>query len=255
MNDVPACAAMYAEGETACDGLYRREKACGWKEPCRKLRDFLRLTGLNREKVFDGMDLASLEKLAQVVADAQAVSGSSDGLSTAIIELRDATDRARPRGVREYGENVWRLHRHFEQQLADRFGEQRLMNRLHVGEVTRVVFKPGVFYPIDRTANSERVSWYCKTGKGPDILVATILMRPLLDAVHIGVGVDLQTLKRHFAAATLEKLNPSTDGVWRRVRCWFNGLGFEGIGIAVGCLKVLVDQKVYPLPEVGRDDV
>jgi hypothetical protein len=255
MSDVPECAACYCEGETACDGLYRKEKPCGWKEPCRKLRDFLRLTGLAKEKVFDGMGLGDLEKLAQVVADAQAASGTGEALSNAIVRLEDLKDRARPKGARAYGENVWRLHRHFEQQLADRFGERRMANRLHTDDAVQVVFKPGLFFPVDRTSNSERVTWYCKTGHGPDILIATILMRPALDAIHMGVGVDLRTMERHFADVTLRKLNPSEEGTWRQVRCWFNGLGYEGIGIAVGCLKVLVDQRVYPLPEVGQDDV
>lgn len=242
MTAAPECAAGYGPGEEECDGDPRgANPSCAWREPCRRLALFCRTTGFNPE-ILQECTLEDLERLAKAVDDTGRISGT-------VADVLAPQDKAKPARSHRFSERMWRLHLHFENHLRDRFGAERVRNSMHEEKQDQVILRPGSFFPVDRSERSGYVVWYCKTGERYDRPLFVVYFRPKLGCVDLHLPVSIEKLEERFSRETLRRLSPApvVDG-WFVTLC--KGLKEEGIGLAVGAMKKLVDRGDYEIPEV-----
>jgi len=248
MTDGPICAATYEEGVAECDGEPGGERPCAWRTMCCALRDFFRLTSLSRDKTLAGMSKEDMEALARRISEARFSAGEVDSARKIVSEVLKKTARAKPKKARRYTDNVWALHLHFEAQLRDRFGKNRVLNSLHAaGRPTVVVCRPGSFYPVDRTEKSGYVTWYCKGEGLHDTPLFSLRFRPRLGAVHIYLPLRIEQVAKRFSEATMRKLHVvEVSGEPFKTLC--RGLREEEIGIAISVMRKLVETGDYEIP-------
>jgi len=134
------------------------------------------------------------------------------------------------------------LHRHFEQVLRDFFPDRRF------GSGRRVLVKPGTIYPIDRSARSQYVSWYCTVSKGRDLALACLRAKPTHGLVDVQLTVTLEELRKFLGVRTFKKLGARTfsDGQFL-VLC--PNLDREGLALCAETIRKLVEVDIIVLPE------
>lgn len=239
MTDSPHCAALYAEGETTCDGLYRKEKACVWRKTCKRLRDLCRAAGYDPAEL-QKRTREELEKLASEVSESGHLKGT-------LADVFTKDEPAKPKQSK-FDEEVWRLHKHFENLLCDHFGVERFRNLIHGVEYrTAVVTRPGTIYPVDRTKQSGPISWQCRGLHNDAIPLARMWFRPRFGAVDLELPLTPDTLRERFPGHQVATLSPmEIEGPTYKSLC--RRLGYEGLGLAASMLKRLADGGYIVLP-------
>lgn len=237
----PSCIGYYEAGDDQCDGRQCGEisKPCLIREQCRKIQKYgLRIKNRTNE-MLTGQPIEEVGRFIFHMDDG--------GTFDSYVHGRTPKTKVAAR-QKQNTQECWSLYRHFENQLSDRFGESRLVNQLCVGSQNHVVFIEGTFYPIDRTSNRiAYVLWYCKTNTGHDTLMCKVFFRSRSNSLDIAVPIEIEALSKVFSDVTMKKLKavPVEQGL---LKTTFKRLNYEGVGLAVVCLKRLVDRDILGFP-------
>jgi hypothetical protein len=230
---VPDCGGSYEPGHETCDGK-KGEKPCAWRISCMQLRDYCRKENLDPEEIIKGKTIQEIDVLLDIEPPKP-----------------EETKEKEEIGVKDpIPEECYDLLDHFENQLRDRFGSRRVRNLLKSGDPRRVIFTPGIFYPIDRMA-SRQIIWLCKAEKDFDHAVAVLELRTISKTLDAQIPFDIETLQRYFSDVTLAKFvfRDYADGQFKTIA---KHLDRERIGIMVWMMKRLADEKVF-LVDGGRE--
>lgn len=239
----PSCIGYYEAGDDQCDGLQYNQatvsKACLMRERCRKVQAH-RVQEKNKiNNLLTDQSVEEIDRFIKHVEDG----GNADSFIHGRVSKSKVAKRQK-----HSGQECWKLYRHFENQLADRFGESCLANRLCSGSQNHVVFIEGTLYAVDQTNNRyAAVIWYCKTNRGMDALFCKVFFRPRSRSLDISVPITVEVLNEVFSAITMKKLKAGSieQGL---LKTTFKRLSYEGVGLAVGCLKRLVDRNILEIP-------
>lgn len=243
-NSPPECAGTYAEGEPSCDGIYRKEMPCGWREQCIRIRALCRSTHVDPDTLVKSMSMDEMERLATMLNEAGCF---VEGKSMESVRAGAKKRKSRPR----FGSmDMWYLYCHLELMLGDMFPDRRLANKL-TDEIRELVVERGVLYP-NEVMQSNYVTWMCKADSGLDALLIAIKFKPQLGNVSIWLPVEVEAIERECSSETMRKLSPTPYLLRqvRRVKSECRDQSYEGIGLAVGVMRRLVERRLYKLPEV-----
>jgi hypothetical protein len=160
--------------------------------------------------------------------------------------------RAKKEKPRFGSQEMWFLYCHLEQMIVDMFPERKVVNKLTENKA-EVIVERGVFYPNEVAVGY--VSWLCKADRGIDQLLIAIRFRPQLGNVAIWLPVEAEVIENEFSGITAEKLSPKPYLLRqiRQVKSECLDQSYEGIGLAVGVMRRLLERGLYKLPEVTGD--
>lgn len=269
MPQPPACVGHFDAQDVICNGdpqgaSVEERAPCAWRNRCAGLQILCEETGQASEIIVASLAYPALVALCETKIREHHL---EDGLPRPTKqERREATAASSPpvEEVRERKSNKRRvaprakhdrykktgnelpddakaLHDHFEQVLRDFFPERRF------GTGKRVLIKPGTFYPIDRVAGSQYVSWYCTVAKGRDIALACVRVKPRILRADIQLTVSVEELRKFLGAKTFKKLSPCDfkDGQFKLL-C--KRLDREGIALCAETIRKLAETDILVLP-------
>lgn len=275
----PECVGTFEVENTICNGdpngsTPEQQAPCAWRNRCAGLQayclesnaqpevvvatlDYERLVGLCEAKVEQlgiskGIVGGPPEEAPVASGDVQPA-GASPRVETpkpkAPKKRRRSAPQVRGRGPSggtskrrlPLAEDLLTLGAHFETSLRDLFPEREFATG------KRMIVRPGIFYPVDRTKGSHYVSWYCTSRSGSDHALACLRFKPRLGKVHLGLPVKLEDLKAFLGARTFKRLNLSEHHAGQFFAL-ANGLDAEGLALAAEVIKQLVEADLIPLP-------
>jgi hypothetical protein len=227
MDTWPTCIGTYEEGNALCDGEVTAGD-CALRERCKSLRDQAATQG------------CSVDSLLRAPSSEPALEPKTRK-QTKLPKTPQVSKRKRGE------QRSIELLQHFEEELANYFGESKVHKKEALGK-PEVVFRPGVFYSRDRIKSARELAWYCKSeSERKDLLIVIFKLRVSDGRLDVTLPYTPSKLERAISIEDFKRLGPKEyhNG---QAKCRCNPLDLAGIGFLAELIHRLDKKGIDPLP-------